>query len=156
MGDTLTPSERSKRMALIGGKNTGPEWIVRRMIHAMGFRYRLHGKDLPGCPDLVFRRLHKVIFIHGCFWHRHPDGNCKLARLPKSRIDFWGKKLGENRERDIRNEHALSTAGWTVMVVWECELRDKEHLENRLKRFLREGACEPLSFSPELGASASE
>lgn len=154
LGDTLTPSERSKRMALIGGKNTGPEWVVRRMIHAMGFRYRLHGKDLPGCPDLVFRRLHKVIFVHGCFWHRHPDPNCNLARLPKSRVEFWGKKLGENRERDIRNEQALSTAGWKVMVVWECELRHKEQLKNRLKQFLQEGACEPLSFSPELGGSA--
>jgi DNA mismatch endonuclease (patch repair protein) len=156
MSDTLTPSERSKRMALIKGKNTGPEWVVRRMVHALGARYRLHGKELPGCPDLVFRRLRKVIFVHGCFWHRHPDSNCKLARLPKSRMDFWEKKLGENRERDIRNEQALSTAGWKVMVVWECELRHKEQLENKLKQFLREGACERLSFSPEPGASASE
>lgn len=143
-------------MALVRSKNTSPEWIVRRIVHGMGYRYRLHVKDLPGCPDLVFRRARKVIFVHGCFWHRHADPSCNLARLPKSRLDFWKKKLDENRQRGERNAEALSTAGWNVMVVWECELRHKEQLENKLKRFLQERACEPSSFSPELEVLASE
>jgi DNA mismatch endonuclease, patch repair protein len=156
MADTLTPSERSKRMALVHSKNTCPEWIVRRLVHRMGHRYRLHVKELPGCPDLVFRRARKVIFVHGCFWHRHADPSCNLARLPKSRLDFWAKKLDENRRRDERNVCALSTAGWDVMVVWECELRHKEQLENRLKRFLQGWVCEPSSFLLELEVLASE
>ena len=155
MADTLTPAERSERMSRVRHKNTGPEWLVRRMIHGMGFRYRLHRKDLPGCPDLVFPRYRKVIFIHGCFWHRHPDPRCRLARLPKSRQDFWAPKLEANRARDLHHLETLSTAGWQVMVVWECELGDKEQLGNKLKRFL-EGPCAQSSFSPEPEVSASE
>jgi DNA mismatch endonuclease, patch repair protein len=153
--DTLTPAERSERMGLVRHKDTRPELVVRRLVHGMGYRYRLHRRDLPGHPDLVFPRLRKIIFIHGCFWHRHAAAECKLARLPKSRQDFWVPKLEANRARDARNQEALSTAGWRVLVVWECELRHKEQLENKLKRFL-EGACERSNSSRERGASASE
>lgn len=99
VADTLSPADRSARMSKVRGKDTKPELIARRMLHAMGYRYRLQAKDLPGRPDIVFRRRRKVIFVHGCFWHRHPDPECKLARLPKSRLDFWLPKLERNRER---------------------------------------------------------
>jgi DNA mismatch endonuclease, patch repair protein len=140
MVDTLTPAQRSKRMSRIRGKNTEAELTVRKLVHGMGFRYRLHRKDLPGTPDLVFSKRRKVIFVHGCFWHRHPSPKCRLARLPKSRLDFWEPKLTENRERDVRNEQKLTAAGWQVLVVWECELRDRMQLECKLKCFLGESA----------------
>ena len=136
MIDTLTPKERSERMSRIRGKDTKPELIVRRLAHGMGYRYRLHYRNLPGIPDLVFPRLKKVLFIHGCFWHRHPDPQCKLARLPKSRLDFWKPKLEANRQRDIANQFKLRDLGWKILVVWECEIRDKEQLENKLVKFL--------------------
>jgi DNA mismatch endonuclease (patch repair protein) len=137
--DTLTPSERSARMARVRGRNSKPEMLVRRLVHAMGFRYRLHDRRLPGSPDLVFPRLRKVIFVHGCFWHRHPHPECKLARLPKSRLDFWAPKLQGNRERDLRRQGELEALGWQSMVVWECQLRHREQLENELRAFLTEG-----------------
>jgi DNA mismatch endonuclease (patch repair protein) len=102
----------------------------------MGYRYRLHRRGLPGNPDIVFGARRKAIFVHGCFWHRHSDPNCRLARLPKSKRDFWIPKLEANRVRDQRNQQALIADGWQVLVVWECELGDKEHLENKLIRFL--------------------
>lgn len=136
MTDTLTPSERSQRMKLVRGKNTAPEMLVRRLVHSMGFRYRLHGRDLPGRPDLVFAGLGKLIFVHGCFWHRHQSSRCCLARLPKSRLDFWLPKLESNRIRDDKNERALRKLGWKILVVWECQLSDKEQLKNKLRRFL--------------------
>jgi DNA mismatch endonuclease Vsr len=104
----------------------------------MGYRYRLHRKILPGTPDLVFPRLRKVIFIHGCFWHRHPDPACKLARLPKSRLDFWQPKLEGNRRRDEANQARLQALGWTVLVIWECETSDKEQVGKKLRAFLGE------------------
>ncbi|MDR3422865.1 MAG: DNA mismatch endonuclease Vsr, partial [Xanthobacteraceae bacterium] len=119
---------------------------VRRIVHRLGFRFRLHRKDLPGRPDLVFPRLRSVVFVHGCFWHRHPDPDCRLARLPKSRLDFWEPKLSANRSRDLRNQDALAAGGWRVLIVWECELRHKEQLENKLKNFL-EQSCGQSSFS---------
>jgi DNA mismatch endonuclease (patch repair protein) len=134
MVDTLTPAARSKRMSLIRGKNTGPELTVRRLIYAAGYRYRLHGMKLPGRPDLVFPRRRKVIFVHGCFWHRHEG--CRLARLPKSRLEFWGEKLEGNRQRDTRNLEALRTLGWAALVVWECELADEKALIERIRAFL--------------------
>ncbi|MBN3803193.1 DNA mismatch endonuclease Vsr [Paraburkholderia sp. Ac-20336] len=134
MVDTLTPAARSKRMSLIRGKNTGPEMTVRRLIYAAGYRYRLHGMKLPGRPDLVFSRRRKVIFVHGCFWHRHEG--CRLARLPKSRLEFWGEKLEGNRQRDMRNLEALRALGWATMVVWECELADEKALIERIRAFL--------------------
>lgn len=138
MVDTLSPDERSLRMSLIRGKNSTAELTVRRLIHGMGFRYRLHRRDLPGVPDLVFPKLRKVVFVHGCFWHRHPDSECKLARLPKSRREFWEPKLTGNRDRDERNTHRLMEAGWRVIVVWECQLANLEEVKARLRSFLEE------------------
>src|SRR3954452_1421546 len=108
MADTLSSAARSARMAKVRGRDSKPEMLVRRMVHAMGFRYRLHDRRLPGAPDLVFPGRRKAIFVHGCFWHRHPDIHCKLARMPKSRLDFWGPKLQGNRERDLRNQAVLA------------------------------------------------
>jgi DNA mismatch endonuclease (patch repair protein) len=136
MTDTLTKDERSERMALVRAGDTGPEMTVRRLVHAMGFRYRLRVKDLPGKPDLVFPRLGKVIFVHGCFWHRHKRAKCKLARLPKSRVEFWEAKLEGNRMRDLRNKRQLRSAGWSVFDVWECELKNLNALAARLRYFL--------------------
>ncbi len=132
--DTLTPKERSARMALIRAKDTKPELLVRRLVHGMGYRYRLHRRDLPGTPDLVFPRRNKVIFVHGCFWHRHVG--CALARLPKSRSEFWLSKLTANAERDTRNVRALRRLGWSVLTIWECQLGDTAKLANRIRRFL--------------------
>lgn len=136
MADTLTPVARSERMGRVRGRDTKPELVVRRVLHAMGYRYRLQARDLPGRPDIVFRRRRKAIFVHGCFWHRHPDPACKLARLPKSRLDFWAPKLEGNRARDIANVERLEAMGWEVLLVWECALRDRERLGNMLRRFI--------------------
>src|SRR5690242_6390833 len=107
MSDTLTKLERSERMARIRGRDTGPEWIVRKLVFSLGYRYRLHGKGLPGRPDLVFASRRAVIFVHGCFWHRHGSKSCRLARLPKSRLAFWLPKLEGNKARDGRNKRQL-------------------------------------------------
>lgn len=111
-------------MALVRHKDTKPELRVRRFFHAAGLRYRLHPKALPGRPDLIFPARRVAVFIHGCFWHRHPAPGCKLARLPKSRLEFWQPKLDGNAARDIRNTLALEAAGWRVLIIWECETRD--------------------------------
>ncbi|ACR27354.1 DNA mismatch endonuclease Vsr [Burkholderia glumae BGR1] len=121
-------------MSRIKGSNTKPELIVRSLIHRIGYRYRLHGKGLPGRPDLVFSKRRKVIFVHGCFWHRH-DG-CHLARLPKSRLDFWRPKLEANAERDKEVERRLSELGWKVLTIWECEVKDEVVLTLRVRAFL--------------------
>lgn len=134
MTDTLSPGDRSRVMAKVGSKNTKPEMVVRRLAHAMGFRYRLHDRRLPGRPDLVFRGRGKVVFVHGCFWHRHEG--CALARLPKSRLEFWVPKLEGNRQRDASIIKTLENNGWRVMTIWECETRDKTTLADRLRRFL--------------------
>jgi len=136
MADTLTAAQRSERMSRIKGKGTKTELTVRRLVHRLGYRYRLHKKDLPGQPDMVFARHHAVIFVHGCFWHRHPDPKCSLARLPKSRLAFWQPKLDSNRERDIRVEKELKSRGWRVLVIWECQLRDSSRLETIIHEFL--------------------
>ena len=132
--DNVTPARRSEIMARVHSRNTRPEMLVRRLIHSMGYRYRLHAKELPGKPDLVFRGRRRVIFIHGCFWHRHE--NCTLARLPKSRQDFWLPKLESNRRRDIESTRALQAANWGVLTLWECELGDIDKLKNKIKEFL--------------------
>lgn len=121
-------------MSLIRGKDTKPEMVVRRLIHALGYRYRLHARSLPGRPDLVFSSRRAVIFVHGCFWHRHacPLGN----RTPKSRVAFWTAKLDANRERDRRTLRALRRQGWRVLTVWECELRSLDRLRRKVVRFL--------------------
>lgn len=136
--DTLSPEARSERMARVRGKDTGPELRVRRLVHGMGYRYRLHDKRLPGSPDLVFAGRRKVIFVHGCFWHRHPDPACKLARMPKSRRDFWEPKLEANRARDERVSAALAEAGWKQLVVWECECGQIERVGDRIRAFLED------------------
>src|SRR5687767_14899494 len=120
--DIVTRLRRSAIMARIGAKNTGPELHVRRLIHSLGYRFRVHRKDLAGTPDLVFSSRRKVIFVHGCFWHSHRG--CARAFIPKSRKQFWLSKLSRNRERDQEHTAALQTAGWGVLVVWECELND--------------------------------
>lgn len=136
MVDTLTKAERSRRMGLVRSSDTGPEMEVRKLTHGLGYRFRLHRSDLPGKPDLVFPGRHKVIFVHGCFWHRHSDPTCKLARLPKSRLEFWIPKLEANAERDRRNEIAIERLGWNYMTIWECELQDRAFLEGRIRSFL--------------------
>lgn len=126
---------RSEQMARVRGKDTKPELKVRRFLHAAGLRFRLQAKELPGRPDIVFRSRRVAVFVHGCFWHRHDDPYCKLSRMPKSRQEFWGPKLKANAERDRRNVHALRELGWTVEVVWECDLGSAalEALSRRIK-----------------------
>ena len=135
MTDTLTPEQRSKLMSRIRSRDTMPEMAVRRLVHRMGYRYRLHRRDLPGAPDLVFGPRRKVIFVHGCFWHLHQG--CPQARMPKSRVDFWGPKLEGNRLRDQRNQAELERLGWEVLVIWECEVKGQEQsLPERIEEFL--------------------
>lgn len=135
--DTLTPAERSERMARVRSRDTRPELAVRKLLFSMGFRYRLHDRKLPGTPDIVLPSRRKIVFVHGCFWHRHV--NCALARLPKSRKAFWGAKLESNRLRDGRVKAALRRSGWSVATVWECQLGDMARLGRRLRRFLESG-----------------
>lgn len=134
--DSLTPEKRSERMSRVRGRDTGPEMIVRRLTHALGYRYRLHRRDLPGKPDLVFATRRKVIFVHGCFWHRHDDSACKLARIPKSRLDFWRPKLDENAIRDLKNQEKLEALGWQILVLWECELKNLPSVKRKIAVFL--------------------
>ncbi|MDH4162907.1 MAG: DNA mismatch endonuclease Vsr [Nitrospirota bacterium] len=136
--DTLSKSERSKRMSLIKGRDTKPELIVRRLIFSLGYRYRLHRRDLPGKPDIAFPSKSKAIFIHGCFWHRHRRASCKLARLPKSKLDFWLPKLSSNELRDKTKQTALRRLGWKVLVIWECELANVNKLINKIVDFLNQ------------------
>lgn len=123
-------------MSRVRSRDTKPELLVRRLVHGMGYRYRLHRRDLPGKPDLVFGPRRKVILVHGCFWHGHEDPACKLARAPKSRQEFWGPKLQRNRERDAEVERRLNESGWEVLTLWECELGDRAGLERRVRTFL--------------------
>lgn len=132
--DIVSPEKRSRMMAGIKGKNTKPELAVRKLVHGMGFRYRLHRKDLPGSPDLVFPRLKKVIFVHGCFWHRHPG--CRFAYTPKSNAQFWLNKLEGNTRRDAQAVTALETLGWQILIVWECEVFDLPALTWKVSSFL--------------------
>jgi len=123
-------------MALIRGKNTRPEMAVRKLVHGLGYRYRLHGPRIPGKPDLVFNGRRKVIFVHGCFWHRHPDSTCKLARMPKSRLEFWTPKLEKNRLRDERVSEELAEQGWQALTIWECQLVDIHAVSEQVRSFL--------------------
>lgn len=120
MVDFLSPDGRSKRMSRIRGKDTKPELALRKVLHGLGFRYRLNVPNLPGKPDIVFPRYKTVVFVHGCFWHRHPG--CKIATTPKSNTEFWIQKFEKNKERDARARKALEESGWRVLVVWECEV----------------------------------
>jgi len=129
--DVLNKEQRSELMGRVRGKNTQPELLVRRLVHSLGYRYRLHRSDLPGRPDLVFARKRLVIFVHGCFWHRH--ARCRKATTPASNREYWQSKFRQNRTRDKRNQRDLEKLGWRVVVVWECETRDLELLEERLR-----------------------
>lgn len=119
MTDKLSAERRSENMRNIRSKHTSPEMIVRRLVHAMGFRYRLHVQSLPGKPDLVFPRLKKIIEVKGCFWHQHKG--CMDGRVPRSRVEYWGPKLTRNMERDNENKKAWQRMGWKVLTIWECE-----------------------------------
>jgi DNA mismatch endonuclease (patch repair protein) len=119
-------------MSMIKGKNTKPEMLVRSVCHELGLRYRLYRKDLPGKPDLVFPKYRLCLFVHGCFWHRHPD--CKFAYTPKSRLDFWLPKLAKNTERDLTAQHKLLAEGWNVVVIWECQTKNREFLRNEIQK----------------------
>lgn len=136
MTDTLSPTQRSQRMARIRSRDTRPELAVRKFLHAAGLRYRLHQRVSGARPDLVFTGPRIAIFVHGCMWHQHPDPACKLARMPKSRLDFWRPKLEGNRNRDERQRKSLEDAGWTVFAVWECQTSDHAMLES-LARAIR-------------------
>ncbi|WP_279595757.1 very short patch repair endonuclease [Methylobacterium sp. J-090] len=132
--DLPVDASRSALMGRIKGKDTKPEMIVRRLAHRLGYRFRLHRRDLPGSPDLVFPSRRKVVFVHGCFWHRHPG--CRRASTPSTRRTFWQAKFDRNVERDIRQEIELMAAGWEVLVIWECETRDLNRLNSALINFL--------------------
>lgn len=133
--DILTPKQRSALMAKIRAKDTKPELVVRSIAHKLGFRYRLHRRDLPGSPDLVFPYLGKVIFVHGCYWHRHP--NCHYAYSPKSNMSFWQSKFDANIVRDRVAISELQKLGWHVIVIWECQTKNHKTLVQRLERRLR-------------------
>lgn len=137
MADRLSPEDRSAHMRRIRKIDTAPELKVRRLAHRLGYRFRLHRKDMPGTPDLVFPRLRRVVQVHGCFWHQHPG--CRLARMPKSRLSYWEPKLRRNLERDHMARGALAGAGWELLEIWECETADEASLTERLRRFLEQG-----------------
>lgn len=136
MTDTQTPEQRRATMRAIHSKDTRPEWIVRRLVHRLGYRYRLHVRGLPGSPDLVFPIRRKILFVHGCFWHGH---DCRRgARPPKSNEDYWRAKVARNRTRDERNRTSLALGGWKTLVIWECEIADRDALGIRIAQFLGE------------------
>jgi DNA mismatch endonuclease Vsr len=130
------PPARRRNLAAVGGKDTTPELRVRRLLFRMGYRFRLHRRDLPGTPDIVLAGRHKIVEVRGCFWHRHPDPACRNAVLPKVRAEWWAATLARNVERDERNLAALQAAGWSVLVLWECGVRDEAALAARLRSFL--------------------
>ena len=137
MTDKISTSERSWNMSVIRSTGMKPEMLVRSLVHRLGYRYRLHAKDLPGKPDLVFRPRKKVIFVHGCFWHQHAKEDCKDGRQPKSNTGYWAPKLARNVERDATNLAALKAAGWRVLVLWECDvLKGGSRLPERIRKFL--------------------
>lgn len=133
MPDRLSADKRSRLMGRVRGKNTKPEMIVRSVVHRMGFRFRLHRKNLPGTPDIVLPKHKKIILVHGCFWHGH---DCPRSKHPASHQEFWDRKLNSNIERDARNHSALEASGWSILVVWECETRKPELLLEKLRGFL--------------------
>lgn len=132
--DIMSPADRSERMRRIKSSNTGPERKVRSVVHAMGYRYRLHRRDLPGNPDLVFPSRKKIILVHGCLWHSHEG--CRLNRPPKSRSEYWVPKLRKNKSRDTENMARLIELGWSVLVLWECEIEKPHDIEERIQVFL--------------------
>jgi DNA mismatch endonuclease (patch repair protein) len=136
MTDKLTPEQRKALMRRVKNKDTAPEMLVRRLLHSMGFRFRLHCKDLPGTPDIVLPRYRTVVFVHGCFWHGH-DG-CRRGARPASNTDFWNAKIDRNRERDTAATASLTHAGWRTLIIWDCEAKaNKSALSARLSAFVK-------------------
>jgi DNA mismatch endonuclease, patch repair protein len=138
VADKISAERRSANMRRIRSKDTSPEIALRSLVHRLGYRFRLHRKDLPGKPDLVFPSRRKVIFVHGCFWHQH--AGCKEGRVPGSRREYWEPKLRRNQERDAASQASLKGQGWRSLTVWECELKDTPSVLKRVKRFLRTSA----------------
>lgn len=136
MADNHTEQQRSANMRAVHGKNTALELLIRSTLHRLGYRFRLHRKDLPGTPDIVFPARKSVMFVHGCFWHGH---ECPRGGLPSTNRDFWQSKIAKNRKRDGRAQKELRKKGWTVLTVWACETKNKSRLARRLSRFLRRG-----------------
>ena len=136
MTDALNPNRRSENMRQIRSTNTKPEIAVRKLVHGMGYRYRLHSPSLPGKPDLVFKRLMRIVEVRGCFWHQH--GKCTDSHIPKSRIEYWGPKLKRNQERDAKNLEQLKALGYDILIVWECETKNLKFLKSRLQQFLNQ------------------
>jgi DNA mismatch endonuclease (patch repair protein) len=135
MVDRISREHRSWNMGRIKGRDTAPELAVRSILHQLGLRFRLHRRDLPGKPDIVLARWKTIVFVHGCFWHRH--AGCRFAYIPKSRLDFWNRKFEDTTKRDKRNQNELVAAGWRVVVVWECEVADHAQLSKRLQNLIR-------------------
>jgi DNA mismatch endonuclease (patch repair protein) len=132
--DVHTPKQRSYNMSRIKGKNTRPELLVRKWLWSSGYRYRLHRKDLPGKPDIIFSQQKKALFVHGCFWHKH---NCRFFKWPQTNREFWKKKINKNIRRDQKNYHALNADGWSYLIIWECQVKDENsELISQLKRFI--------------------
>ncbi len=147
MADRLSPEARSRLMKRVKQKNTAPEKLVRSLLHRLGYRFRIHRKDLPGTPDIVLPSRRVAIFVHGCFWHGH---DCRRGRAPASNLEYWGPKIASNRARDSRKAAALVSAGWRVVVVWECELDDEPALISRVSSLLVVGSGSvPLEFLPD-------
>ena len=134
MPDVFDPQKRSAIMRAVRSANTSPELVVRKLLHAMGYRFRLHRRDLPGRPDIVLPRHRKIVLVHGCFWHQHHG--CKRAVRPQTNVEFWNAKLEKNLARDAEKLHALEAAGWEVLVLWQCQTTRKEELERILRAFL--------------------
>ena len=151
MPDTMTREQRHYCMSRIRGKDTRPEMVVRRYLHAHGFRYSLHSRRLPGCPDIVLRKYHTVIFINGCFWHGHPG--CAKFSMPRSNVEFWQEKIRRNKERDAQEVGALEALGWNVIVVWECELSRRardltlRNLVDAVRRNIEPESIHPIPLS---------
>ena len=131
--DTRTPEQRRRIMQAVKSRDTGPELVVRRLLHRMGYRFRLHRRDLPGRPDIALIARRKAIFVHGCFWHGH---GCPKGRLPKSRIEYWHKKVDENKKRDRTKREQLGAMGWSVLTIWQCEIVDLDSLDSRIREFV--------------------
>ena len=138
MPDNLSPEDRSYCMSRIRSRDMKPEMAIRSMVHRLGYRFRLHKRDLPGKPDLVLPRHRAVIFVNGCFWHWHPDPACTIAGLPKSNLEYWKPKLERTRIRDQAHIEVLNNEGWRVLTIWECEIKNAAHLLNKIRSFLEE------------------
>lgn len=137
--DRITPQQRSENMRRIKSGDMKPEVAVRRLLHGLGYRFRLHRYDLPGRPDIVFGSKRKIVFVHGCFWHSHSKSNCPRTRVPKSNLGYWLPKLARTQQRDKRNISELRKLGWRAIVIWECEVPNVSKLKRRLQQFLLSG-----------------